>query len=97
MNARKLKSELQKGSWVKAYLKPPLPPEEWSAHKQERMQVAIACTIMHIVGGKELDEIADHFSKKGVMGKVTKQRISQYVSRGIPFLIDRGMFAPAKK
>ena len=98
MNARKLKLALNQGTWEKAYLKPPEPPEEWGKWRRERMQVAIACAIMYFVGGKEFKDIAKHFGKKGYIKEgISKQAVSQYVNKAIPFLIDRGMFVPSPK
>lgn len=97
MTARALKIALDNGTWVKAYMRPPLPPEEWTPYKQERLQLAIACAIMHIVGGKDYSQIAEHLRNRKLAETNTKQMINQYVSKGLKFLISREMFKPASK
>jgi hypothetical protein len=94
MSARELRNAIKEGRYTRKYMKAPDPPEQLSAGRKHRMNVSIAAAILFISQGKTADQILVILNSKNVVGKVTKQRVSQYVNKGVEYLLDKGMYGP---
>jgi hypothetical protein len=93
MNPRTLKGLLKTGGAGANWNKIPYPPEEWGRFRRLRLEIAIQCALMYFRNDYDYAKIAAVMSRKKwqVKDKLTKQRISQYVAKGMLFLIDHGV------
>jgi len=67
----------------------PPPPPEWSAYRQRRMEMAMFCALLFFKEGRSIEEIK---KKAPELSEVSKQRISQYVTKGMDFFIESEVF-----
>ena len=102
MSPRQLRKAIIEGRWISTETAKTLPdpPPEWSEWRQKRMAVAIQCARLFIFFGYTWKEIQDRVNqtngdRPGFVGEdLSRQRISQYTSKGCDFLLDRGVFVP---
>jgi hypothetical protein len=110
MTPRMIRSALQRGELTavdpKLYRgKTPEPPPEWPEWRRNRLRVAIRAAVLFLQG-KKAEQIIESLESDGMLEKqradkrgpvITKQRLNQYISKGMSFLVDRACFAEVKK
>lgn len=97
MSPRDLRTAIAEGRWT-AQMGPrslPAPPPEWSDDRRKRLAVAIRCASLFLFYKADWQEIRKRVGMDDRLfpgGKVTKQRVAQYITRGMNFLLSRGVF-----
>jgi hypothetical protein len=96
VSPRELRSAMKHGEWTSVMSNGnlPLPPSDWPRWKRERMSVAIRCGALFIFQAKKVSEITQIIGGEKLFDKrrPTKQRVAQYVKKGLDFMMDRGVF-----
>ena len=87
MNPRDTRAAIARGELV-LDRKVPLPPPEWGEFRRERMIPAIKAAI-YFCNGRTLYQVRAYVKLPHYL---SRQRIQQYVDKGVKFLWDRGCF-----
>lgn len=94
LTPRALRDGLRAGTWTQKH-DLPIPPEEWSAHRRGRLDIAIRAAKLFLLHEHSYDEIQRQLRQKELLPyKVQRQRVGQYIRRGHDFFLERGVFAP---
>ncbi len=106
---RELRSGLAAGEWTatdpRVYRRPPEPPPEWPAWRQNRLRAANRAGLLFLAG-KEWREIGRMLEKEGWLeierdgqrgDLISRQRVAQYIKKSIEFLLQRGCFEPVAR
>ena len=101
LNARQLRDAIRKGGVradQKMIRRPPPPPPEWQEWRRKRMQASILAASWFLQG-KDWVKIRSLLWDRRLTesSQTSRQRISQYVRRGVLFLADRGCFSTGPK
>lgn len=93
MTANEIRELLEQGYLVVPNEKLPVLPPEWSEGRRAKLRLDLQCAVRFILHGDPWNVIASNVG----LGKVSRQRVYQRITRGAQFLESRGFFVKPKR